>query len=88
MWGTRNQRWKMKTDAGGGPTTPLPGDRRCRRSGFWSDCSGPSAGEVNAEGNEVNVKVHGRERFRNVGSVLPGLPTGNAATCSNSTSRV
>ena len=32
--------------------------------------------------------LHGRERYRNVVSVLPGLPTGNAATCSNFTSRV
>jgi hypothetical protein len=23
MWGTKNRRWNMKTDAGGGPTTPL-----------------------------------------------------------------
>ena len=35
----------------------------------------------------MNVKVHGRERFRNVDSVLPGLPTGNAGVCLNSMNR-
>ena len=42
---------------------------------------GPSVGKVNAEGNEVNGKVHGRERFRKVDSLPPGPRTGNAGIC-------